>query len=106
MNLRQPQQIITHILFVLLLLACSSVAFAYSQYSAGCDNCHGEFDSGNYTSNSDGTAWGTNLMSGHSAFGITCNACHTSGNVSDVYLNSSSDATLSKSCVGCHMFQQ
>jgi len=102
MNLRQPHLIFTYTLFALLLLTFSSIAFAYSQYSAGCDNCHGEFNSGSYTSNSDGTAWGTDLMTGHSAFGITCNACHTSGGFSDVYLNSSSDATLSKSCVGCH----
>lgn len=102
MNLQRPQIMITRIAFALMLLVSSSVAFAFSDYS-GCESCHGDFNSSsNYTSKTDGTNWGTNLMNGHSGFGVTCNACHKSGGFDDVYLNSSADATLSKSCVGCH----
>jgi len=102
MNLRQPQLIIAHTLFALLLLTFSSIVFAFPDYD-GCKNCHGDFnENSNYTSKTDGTNWGSNLMNGHSAFGITCNACHKGGEYGEVYLNSSADATFSKSCVGCH----
>jgi len=102
MNFRQPQSIITHILFVLSLLAFSNAIFAYSDYD-GCKTCHGDFqENENYTSKTDGATWNANLMDGHSAFGITCNACHKSGGFGEVFLNASADATLSKSCVGCH----
>jgi len=102
MNLRQPQLIITHTLFALLLLTFSNIVFAFSDYD-GCSNCHGDFnENSSYTSKTDGVNWGSNLMDGHSAFGISCNACHKSGSFGDVYLNFSTDATLSKSCVGCH----
>jgi len=102
MNVRRRQSIMTQTLFTLLLLTFSSIAFAYSEYSGGCDNCHGDFNSGSYTSNVDGSAWGTDLMTGHSNFGITCNACHKGGFDSAVYMNLSDDSTLSKGCVGCH----
>jgi hypothetical protein len=102
MNLRQPHWIITHTLLALLLLTFSSIAFAYSDYS-GCESCHGDFnESSNYTSKTDGAAWSKNLMYGHVDFGITCNACHKGGSYGEVYLNLSADASLSKSCVGCH----
>jgi len=102
MNLRQPPWVITHTLFAILLLTFSGIVFAYSEYSTGCNNCHGDFRADNYTSKTDGSAWGTSLMDGHSAFGIGCNACHKSGSFGSVYLNSSADPTFSKSCVGCH----
>ena len=102
MNLRQPHWIITQTLFALLLLSFSSIVFAFPDYS-GCESCHGDFnESSNYTSKTDGANWSANLMNGHSAFGITCNACHKSGSFGEVFLNSSADASLSKSCVGCH----
>jgi len=102
MNLRQPQLIITRTLFVLLLLTFSSIVFAYPDYD-GCKTCHGDFrENENYTSKTDGAVWNANLMDGHSAFGISCNACHKSGSFGEVFLNFSTDATLSKSCVGCH----
>ena len=102
MNLRQPQLNITLTLLALLLLTFSSIVFAFPDYD-GCKDCHGDFNEGSsYTSKTDGTNWGSNLMNGHSGFGITCNACHKSGGFGEVFLNSSADATLSKSCVGCH----
>ena len=86
----------------LMLLIFSGPVWAYDDYD-GCESCHGSFDEGSYTSNVDGTNWGTDLMSGHEAFvGGTCNACHQSGDFGEVLLNFSSDATLSKGCVGCH----
>ena len=59
----------------------STATFAYETYS-GCANCHGDFNSGVYISNTDDTSWGTDLMSGHEIFfgsGSSCNSCH-SGN--------------------------
>ena len=51
------------ILFLFIISA--PAALAYENYDDGCDTCHGSFDSGNYTSNKDGTSWGTDLMDGH-----------------------------------------
>jgi len=102
MNLRQSKLIFTQAFLALLLLSFSAITFAYPDYD-GCKSCHGDFNEGsNYTSKTDGSNWGSNLMNGHSAFGITCNACHKSGGFGDVFLNSSADATFTKSCVGCH----
>jgi len=101
MNIRQPQSFFKHTLFALFLLTFSNLVFAYADYS-GCSNCHGDFSSGNYTSKTDGSSWGTNLMDGHSAFGAACNGCHKGNPMSSVYLNYSTDSAQSKSCVGCH----
>jgi len=102
MKLRQPQLFFTHTLFALFLLTFSSFVVAYSEYSSGCDNCHGGFNGDNYTSKTDGTAWNANLMNGHMTFVGNCDACHKDGSKGSVYLNHSIDSTLSKSCVGCH----
>ncbi len=94
--------ILTNTLCALMLLAFSGIALAYPNYS-GCKSCHGGFDGSNYTSKTDGAAWGKNLMKGHETFvGGTCNACHKDGSKGSVYLNYSINSTLSKSCVGCH----
>jgi hypothetical protein len=86
----------------LLLLVLNGPLWAFEEYD-GCENCHGEFTEGTYTSRVDGTSWGTDLMTGHEAFvGSNCNACHKSGGFGEVFLNFSDDSTLSKSCVGCH----
>ncbi len=90
---------------VLLYVLFCGTAVANSNYG-GCESCHGGFREDNYVSKTDGAAWGNDLMDGHSGFGITCNACHNSGGFDTVYLNSSSDGTLSKSCVGCHGRQE
>lgn len=104
---RHWQLIFSNLICVLLFATFSNFAFAYSDYS-GCQGCHGGFDGSNYTSKTDGTPWNKNLMEGHEPFvGGTCNACHNnSTGKGTVYLNSSSDSTLSKSCVGCHGRQQ
>jgi hypothetical protein len=87
--------------FLLLTLACCGTVWAYDDYS-GCELCHGDFTSGNYTSNHDGASWGTDLMDAHAEWVPNCNACHQSGGFSEVLLNQSADGTFSKSCVGCH----
>jgi len=53
---------------LIILTFFASSAVAYEKYDDGCDTCHGGFKSGNYTSNKDGTSWGTDLMSGHEDF--------------------------------------
>jgi predicted CXXCH cytochrome family protein len=87
---------------ILLSLVFGGTVWAYSSYRQ-CEECHGEFTEGTYTSLQDGTSWGTNLMQGHEPFvGNNCNACHNSGGFDEVFLNFSDDDTLSKGCVGCH----
>jgi predicted CXXCH cytochrome family protein len=85
-----------------LLAVFAGKVWAFPSYD-GCEDCHGDFSDGMYTSRQDGTSWGTTLMQGHEPFvGNSCNACHKSGGFGEVFLNASDDATLSKSCVGCH----
>jgi len=86
--------------FLLLTLACCGTVWAYDDYS-GCESCHGDFRSGSYVSNHDGTSWGTDLMTGHGSW-VGCSGCHQADLSADVLLNQSSDGTFSKSCVGCH----
>ncbi len=83
-------------------------AHAYATWS-GCAGCHGDFSSGTYVSDSDGTSWGTNLMTGHSAFmgSGTCNVCHQppAGTPrSPVYIGRSAGISgySPVSCLGCH----
>ena len=87
--------------FLWLTLICCGTAWAYDDYGGGCDTCHGDFRAGGYESNHDGASWGTDLMSGHGNW-VSCSGCHQSDFSADVLLNQSSDATFSKSCVGCH----
>jgi hypothetical protein len=92
---------ITLVTTLLFVLFCST-AFASPTYE-GCEDCHGGFRDSPYTSLTDGTNWGDDLMDAHAVFvGDECNACHKSGSRGEVYLNFSTDSSLSKSCVGCH----
>lgn len=93
------------LLSVTLLVLFSSPAFSYADYD-GCKACHGDFKGDDYISKSDGTAWGQHLMDGHESFVDECDACHQSDENAGVYLNSSFDSSLSKSCVGCHGRQE
>jgi len=106
MKIRHPQLILNCTFFALVLLTFSSISFAFPDYD-GCKNCHGDFnENSSYTSKTDLTNWGSNLMNGHSAFGISCNTCHNDGGYGEVFLNSNygapTEAPFSKSCVGCH----
>ena len=101
MNLRNWQMIFVNLLAALVLIVLSGIVFAYPDYD-GCKDCHGDFEENNYVSKSDGANWGMSLMDGHETFvGGECDACHKGG-FGEVYLNFSIDASLSKSCVGCH----
>ena len=86
-----------------LLVLFSTTAFASPDYE-GCAECHGGFRDSPYISLTDGTNWGTDLMSAHETFfgERRCEACHKSGSKGEVYLNFSIDSSLSKGCVGCH----
>lgn len=89
-------------LFLLVSLGLSSTAIAFPTYD-GCQECHGDFEFGAYTSLQDGTNWGTDLMAGHNSFvSENCLTCHNFDTSSEVYLNQSMHGTLNRSCVGCH----
>ncbi len=85
---------------------------AYETYSedglpgTNCSLCHGDFDSGVYTSQADGQSWGSDLMSVHNEMlSSDCLACHTSmGSLSPVLLDSSGGGSGLEpiSCMGCH----
>jgi hypothetical protein len=84
-----------------LFVFISSVVFAFPVYD-DCADCHGGFRENGHTSLHDEVNWNTSLMDGHKTFlGDNCDACHGSKKT-PVYLNSSIDGTLSKSCLGCH----
>jgi cytochrome c553 len=105
-------------LFAVAALGAQAVsapeASAFQTYSVdgttgNCANCHGDFNSGNYMSNTadDPVTWGTDLMSGHlSTYGLACSECHSpSGFSAGVYLNPLSDPAgdpVGLGCVGCH----
>lgn len=87
----------------------ASSAHAYATWTDGCVGCHGDFASGTYISDTDGTSWGTDLMSGHSAFmgSGTCNVCHQppSGTpLTPVFIGLSAGISGYSpiSCLGCH----
>jgi hypothetical protein len=85
----------------------ASETAAYPDYASGCNNCHGDFNSGSYTSLADGQVWGTDLMSGHidNLIGSNdCDVCHTAPGKSPVFLKSSDggDGLDPISCLGCH----
>jgi hypothetical protein len=87
---------------IFLMLVLGSTVWAFPTYD-GCEDCHGDFQDNPYTSLQDGRDWGIDLMHGHQHFLFeNCNACHKSGQKSEVFLNLSSDSDLSKGCVGCH----
>lgn len=97
----------------LLFLACVIAALpaeAFDTYSTNgeaagnCADCHGAFNSGNYTSQL-GTAWGVTLMSGHNAMlSSACNVCHSGTSRSPVFINRSTGVTgyATIGCMGCH----
>ncbi|MBU2677536.1 MAG: hypothetical protein KJP16_10655, partial [Gammaproteobacteria bacterium] len=90
---------------LILLAFWAPTAVAWEKYDEGCDDCHGIFSSGNYTSNVDGTSWGNDLMAGHQDFisgGGRCDVCHSGSDRSIVFLNFSDKAENPKGCVGCH----
>jgi len=90
---------------LIILTFLAPAAIAYETYSDGCDSCHGGFDSGNYTSNKDGTSWGKDLMAGHEDFitgGGRCDVCHSGNDKSPVNLSFSDDTERPQGCVGCH----
>jgi mono/diheme cytochrome c family protein len=89
-----------------VLTLLSSIALAYPTYD-GCKQCHGGFEEDNYISKQDGARWNQSLMDAHETFvGDECDACHKAGGRGEVYLNFSRDASLSKSCIGCHGRQE
>jgi len=91
---------------LIVLVVYSSGVSAFPTYD-GCKDCHGSFTRDNYVSEQDGARWNQSLMDGHENFvSDACDACHKSGSKGEVYLNSSRDGTLSKSCVGCHGRQE
>ncbi|MDH3589647.1 MAG: hypothetical protein OEQ74_09605, partial [Gammaproteobacteria bacterium] len=89
-----------------LLFAWSGSVTAYPTYD-DCAGCHGDFNGDDYTSLRDGTAWGTDLMSGHLTFidgagNEDCQTCHMSGGFSPVFTDESGNANRPQSCAGCH----
>ena len=106
MNPRHWQVTLTASMIALLFVVFSNIAFAFPTYD-GCSDCHGGFVGNDYVSLQDGADWGQSLMRGHERFVESeCDACHKDGSKGEVYLNSSIDDTLSKSCVGCHGRQE
>ena len=95
---------------IAVLMAWTTDTWAYGDYAAGCDNCHGGFTSSPYTSLSDGSSWGDSLHNVHrnTMLNGDCDACHSSGGFTPVTLDSSSGGSgLSAiSCVGCHGREQ
>ena len=90
---------------IAVLMTWTSESWAYDEYAAGCDDCHGGFRSSPYTSLSDGSNWGNDLhdVHRHTMLGGDCDACHAGG-FSPVSLDVSDGGSgLSAiSCVGCH----
>jgi len=99
---------------VLLAALWTSPVSAYPTFDGGCaaSNCHEVvFNQDNYTSNHDGTAWGTNLMDGHlqiieSLVGPLpgndeCLVCHNQiGDNPSTFSSGNPDYPFS--CAGCH----
>ncbi len=106
MNMRRWHVTVITLMSALLFALFSSAALAYPDYD-GCKDCHGGFEKDNYVSKQDGSRWNQSLMGGHENFvNDKCNACHKDGSKGSVYLNFSTDSTLSRSCVGCHGRQE
>lgn len=84
------------------LALLAGTAQASPDYS-GCEECHGIFNLGFYTSLVDGTAWGGSLMDTHVDWvGGECQACHMILGPGSLYMASSGNDVLSHGCVGCH----
>jgi hypothetical protein len=113
MKRRRHHSLTTTAAIITALVACAlwaRQAQAYPTWSDGAGNgciaCHGDFNSGTYVSNSDGTSWGTNLMQGHINFmgGSACNICHQPSARFPVYIGLSIGITNYPpiACLGCH----
>ena len=91
---------------ITVLMIGASDVFAYDDYAGGCDNCHGGFTEGSYTSLVDGGEWTGGLHNVHrnGMLGGDCDTCHTGNSFDPVFLESSNGGSgLSPiSCVGCH----
>ena len=77
--------------------------FAYTTWSSGCQNCHGGFKGGNYSSitTDDPANWGQNLMDGHvSRFSLGCSDCHNGNSFASVTLDTSNSGITCSSCHG------
>jgi cysteine-rich repeat protein len=88
--------------FVFALVAFATWApnaSAYSNFSGGCDGCHGGFRDGGYVSNQDGVAWNDSLHGGHQGF-ADCTACHQQIGDNPLIAGPSGDGF--DSCMGCH----
>ena len=98
-----------------LLPWLGTTADAYETWSTNgadnCASCHGDFRANGYTSLVDGSPWlisgsPTDLHDGHRSVMLSsdCNACHTAGSLSMVFLASSNGGTGFSpiSCLGCH----
>ena len=90
---------------IVILMFGASKAWAYENYS-GCNDCHGGFRDSPYISLSDGSNWGNDLHDVHRNDMLSgeCDACHTSGGRSPVFLGSSNggNGLAAISCSGCH----
>jgi len=96
---------------VALLFFCMPQADAYETYSTdrnttNCAACHGNFRTGTYASQVDGSSWGTNLHDGHrgaSMLNSDCNVCHQGSSRFPVSLFASNGtAPFNTSCNACH----
>jgi hypothetical protein len=97
------------VLLCLAWVVVPTVAHSYAAWADGCDNCHGDFNSGTYVSQTDAVSWGTDLMSGHLDFlgNQACSVCHQPPNGtprSPVYIGISAGITgfSPVACLGCH----
>ncbi len=93
-----------------LVLLIAGSARAYPDYAAGCNACHGTFNSGTYSSLKDGSSWNNDLMHGHlsniigGSGSARCDVCHSGNSKAPVPLNVSNGAgSLAQlGCMGCH----
>ncbi|MFN8628320.1 MAG: hypothetical protein U0587_20395 [Candidatus Binatia bacterium] len=85
-------------------------AYSQNKDATYCRQCHGDFVSGKYTSHHDGSAWNTDLMSGHnSMIASACSACHQSSPVFfpvAIGASAGGGGLSSTGCVGCHGRQE
>jgi hypothetical protein len=93
--------ILSFMLALVVLSAWAIEAEAYNTYYDGCQNCHGDFRSGSYTSKTaqDRVAWEKTIHKGHEEF-ADCFACHIKKGDTPKLGGPSGDSF--NSCVGCH----
>jgi hypothetical protein len=92
-------------LTLVLMLSGSGQALAYETYSAGCNDCHGTFQSG---TSPKGTIFPSNnkhtMHRSSSYMATACNLCHVSSGYTPVYMASSAGTANNPGigCLGCH----